>query len=195
MRFRVHLQVRYTRAADFFVDYVENLSKGGLFIIGADHLVPLMRISVDIDLPGYGSYTVLAQVAHVLTSELAGSQGRRSGAGVTITKAPPGFEAALETYLHRLEQRRARAVLVANLDHLRQLAAAGYQARSLPPPDKVAAAIATCDLPVIGVAPPRAQLMQYRELLQAAGRAELLVPTDIHHAFEPILALLDERLG
>ena len=87
-RHRVHFQVRYGNAEEFLIEYVENLSVGGLFIRGAFNLEPLSEITVELDLPGYKTFSLRARVAHILTPDAARSANRPAGAGVEIVDQP-----------------------------------------------------------------------------------------------------------
>ena len=110
-RFRVHLSVRYEIAHEFVREYAENLSRDGLFITGAQDLELLQEVAVEIGLPGFQSFRVRAEVAHIFDEEHAAPLGRVAGAGLAITRAPPGFQDALTGYLHRLGKRADATVL------------------------------------------------------------------------------------
>lgn len=130
-RYRVHLQVRYAAAADFVREYAENLSRGGLFLRGGRGLSRRRDVEVDVELPGLGHFRVRAEVAHVIDAEEASRAGRAAGVGLAIVEAPPGFEAAMEAYLGRLERRGEVTLAVIGDEATRLLAEAGYKVERL----------------------------------------------------------------
>ena len=81
------------------------------------------EVSIELDLPGQGSFTVLAVVAHVTDR----------GAGLQIKSGPPGFKEALAAYLLRLGRRSGVTVFV-DLEPWREaIAEAGYRVAPIPP--------------------------------------------------------------
>ena len=76
--------VRYTNAEQFVADYVENLSAGGLFIVGANQLPLFTETDVHIELPGQGSWNVRAKSVFIIDPTAARTTGRKPGAGFTI---------------------------------------------------------------------------------------------------------------
>src|SRR4051812_34914647 len=101
-RFAVHLAVKYATAAEFVADYIENLSAGGLFIAGAQHLKLHDLVDVVLDLPGHGQWRVVGKAVFLLDPETARRAGRKPGVGLEIVTKPPGFDDALVGYLFRL---------------------------------------------------------------------------------------------
>jgi Tfp pilus assembly protein PilZ len=193
-RYRVHLQVRYGVAKDFVVEYAENLSKGGLFIAGAQALAPLQEVTVEIELPGYGRFRVVGEIAHVMDAETAERFGRTAGAGLAITKAPEGFDEALGSYLHRLGSRADHLVLVGDEAYGPPLRDAGYQVEPAPAPEAVAALIARSDIGVIGLVVPRAAVERYAAAAAAAGAGDIVIGVDEPPAMEKVLLRLDAEL-
>jgi hypothetical protein len=193
-RYRVHLAVRFGVAHDFVVEYAENLCKGGVFVAGAHRLEALQEITLQLALPGYGEFTVVAQVAHVLSVEQAEKKGRKPGAGLAIISAPPEFNDALSSYLLRLGRRADVCVLAVDDACGLVLAAAGYKVKPAPEPSQLAAAIARADAPVIGVVAPRARLSAYERAAAAAGAGNIVVAMDSLDEADAVLTRLDEEL-
>lgn len=193
-RYRVHLSVRYSQAVDFVTEYAENLSHGGLFVKGAGGLKPLQEVGVEITLPGYGTYEVGAEVAHVLDAETASQIGRSPGVGLAITRRPEGFDQALAAYLQRLGRRADVMVMVDDESSALLLAAAGFQVVEAPAPDQLVAAIAHAEIPVAAVVVGRARQLVYQEAARAAGAGDIVFPMDSPAEFEQLLVRLDAEL-
>jgi hypothetical protein len=193
-RYRVFLSVRYEVAADFVREFAENLSRGGMFIRGARGLSRRRDVTVAIELPGYGSYEVRAEVAHVIGEERAREHGRSAGAGLSIVETPDGFNEALSGYLLRLSRRGDSIVLAAEEEAARLLHAAGYQVRAVSSPERLGALIDGCELPLVGVVVPGARLAEFAAAAQGTQAAELLVPIEAEHRIDDVLVRLDRRL-
>ncbi len=193
-RYPVQLAVRYGVASEFIKRHAENLSMGGLFIRGAQELVPEQKVIVEVDLPGYGSFKVSAVVAHVVTPEQAARAGRTPGAGLRMTELPRRFDDAIGGYLRRLELRAKRVVLVAKKPIAMVLAGAGYQTQLAPAPSEVVAAIAHAPDPVIGVIVSSADVAAYAEAAKKAGAGDIVVAMDRVEDAGRVLGLLDEEL-
>lgn len=191
-RFGVRLAVRYTNAAQFVNDYVENLSQGGLFLAGA-HQLPLgAETEVQIELPGQGSWTVRARSVFVVDVEAAARTGRPAGAGMTITGKPPGFDDALLGYLLRLGRRRDHAIMVGDVPGIASIRDAGYRVLPLVSTDDAARAVAD-DAALVAIVVPPAQLQPYRARLDARGK-ELVVAAETAEDVLDILARIDSLL-
>ncbi|MFH0903413.1 MAG: PilZ domain-containing protein [Pseudomonadota bacterium] len=193
-RYKVHLQVRYGSAMDFVEEYAENLSRGGLFVAGAQSLSPRQEVTIEICLPGAGAFRIKAEVAHILGEEAARTLGRRPGAGLAITDAPPGFADELSRYLMRLGRRHDTVVIVGDARCSSAIAKAGYQVLPLPPPDELTAAIARCEQQVVAVLVPQTEVAFYAPVASIVGADDLLFVVDPSAAVDDILARLDERL-
>lgn len=193
-RYRVFLSVRYEVAADFVREFAENLSRGGMFIRGARGLARRRDVVVEIDLPGYGLYQVSAEVAHVISDEMAQEHGRTAGAGLAIRESPEGFEAALSGYLVRLSRRADSIVLVADEEAARLLHAAGYQVRAVSSPERLGALIEGCEQPLVGVVVPDQRMSEFAEAVRGTETAELLVPMEGERRIDEVLVRLDRRL-
>ncbi len=187
-RWRVHLTVRYERAADFVTEYAENLSYGGVFVRDADKLEPLSELTLAIDLPGVETYHVTAKVAHVLTAEMAAAAGCNPGAGLELVNTPPGFSDALSDYLLRLGRRREMGVLVDSELCCRALADSGYNAMQLPPADQLASSIASSKVPIVALVVERGRLAEFSNVTNSV--IEYAGPDDL----DEIIRKLDERL-
>jgi len=186
--------VRFARAREFVTEYAENLSKGGLFVKGAQDLEALQVVEVDIALPGYGNFRVKAEVAHLIDAESAVSFGRSAGAGLAITERPDGFDEALSLYLQRLGRRADAMVMVASETFGLLLAAAGFQVRAVPVAGEVVAAIARAPVPVIGVVVPHDQVTEYERTVAMAGAGDIVIGMGSADDFDEVLVRLDEEL-
>ncbi len=181
-------------AADFIRELAENLGRGGLFIRGGRGLTRRRDVVVEIDLPGYGVYQVGAEVAHVISEEMAAAHGRTAGAGLAICDRPDGFDLALTGYLDRLSRRADSLVLAAGEEAGRLLHAAGYQVRSLSSPELLGALVSGCELPLVGVVVPGARLPEFVAAARGTPAAELLVPLEARRRIDEVLVRLDRRL-
>jgi hypothetical protein len=149
-RHRVHLSVRYSVATEFVREYAENLSHGGLFVTGTGFM-SLQEVEVELEMPGAGRFRVTAEVAHIITEEAGAAIGHRPGAGLAITKSPPGFKDALTSYLHRLGRRADKVVMTSHEGIAKLMGDAGYRVVQAPPPDGLVEAMATAEDAVIAV--------------------------------------------
>lgn len=193
-RYRVFLSVRYDTADEFVRDYAENLSRGGLFVRGARGLARRRDVSVELELPGYGTYRLQAEVVHVIGDGKAQEHDRQAGAGLAIREAPAGFEEALSGYLIRLSRRSESLILVGCNDECsRLLGAAGYQVEPFEQPDDIDRAIDRKDVSLIGVVAPEAQIHQLRRQVRDTAQ-NLLVTMDDSAQLESALVELDRRL-
>ena len=192
-RFRVFLSVRYEVAADFVREFAENLSHGGMFIRGARGLARRRDVVVELDLPGYGVFELMAEVAHVVSDQVAAEQGRTAGAGLAIRESPEGFDEALSGYLTRLA-RRADSIVLAEGDAARMLQAAGYQVRPIESPERLGAQVDGCERSLVGVVVPDGRMAEFAEAARGTHAAELLVPMQPDRRIDDVLAMLDRRL-
>lgn len=193
-RYRVNFAVRFSQARDFVQQYAENLSIGGVFVQGAHQLQPGEQVRVELDLPGYGTFVVMAEVSHVMTPEAAHETGRVPGAGLALKECPAGFTEAMRTYLLRLGQRRDYKIWATDSQLVTMLDEGGYRAEGAPPAERVVEAVSRLDLPLLGVVVPFAQVQPYRDALAVVGGAGLLVELNGTDQFDELLRLLDERL-
>jgi hypothetical protein len=175
-------------------EFAENLSRGGMFIRGARGLARRRDVQVEIDLPGYGRYQVMAEVAHIIGDELAREHGRTAGAGLSIRETPAGFDEALSGYLLRLARRADSIVLAAEEGTARLLHAAGYQVRAMSSADRLEALVEGCELPLVGVVVPDHRMAEFAAAARGSKAAELLVPIEAGRRIDEVLVRLDRRL-
>ncbi len=190
----MHLSVRYESAREFVVEYAENLSSGGLFIRGNTKLKPLQQVPVQIELPAFDKFLITAEVAHILTPELAAACGRAPGVGLSIIKTPTGFDDALATYLVRLGKRPDYCVLVADPECRRLMSEAGYKTGSVPAPTELLAVIARTETPIAGVVVSRAQEAEYKQVAAKAGDPNLVYVLDYLEELDELLGQLDDSI-
>lgn len=193
-RYLVHLGVRFVEARDYVIEYAENLSQGGLFVAGAQHLSPLEEVKIRVDLPGFGSFDVTCRVAHTLSEERAAKLGRRAGAGFAIMSAPEGFEKALSQYLLILGRRRDATVVVADAEAGELLAAAGYRVERPADPQSLAAMAASMPTP-LAVVVPQAAAPAYRAALATTSMGDLVVAVGDEGPTDALLNALDQRIA
>jgi len=195
-RARVHLEVRFKTAAEFVTEYAENLSVGGLFVRGEYDVERLESVGVDLTLPGPETFSLGAQVMHIIDADDAVRLGRQPGVGLAISERPPGFTESLQAYLRKLGSRRDVSVLASEETARTLLDAAGFGTTEAVPPEDIVAAIARSDVPIIAVIVPTATADAYREALAAAGGEELLFGVDLCDELDldPLIALLDARM-
>jgi len=193
-RYRVHLSVRYGTALDFVVEYADNLSKGGMFVRGAQDMDLRQEVDVDIELPGFDTFRVTAEVVHVLDGETAAALGRKPGAGMTIKKGPPGFDKALSDYLERLGRRKDRVIFASEEQFMKWLEGAGFRALPAPSPSQLSRSVAQSGPPVIAVLVSRELEQEYLAAIEK-GRLRINVyGIDFVEELEDLLPRLDELM-
>jgi hypothetical protein len=192
-RYGVRLAVRYANAEQFVSDYVENLSVGGLFIVGANQLPLFTETEVQIELPGQGSWTVRAKSVFLVDAVAAEASGRKAGAGMEILDKPPGFDDALLGYLLRLGQRRDHSIMVGAVPGVRLIEDAGYRVIGLEPP-QIAAALADDPLvKLVGVLVPPERVQEYRDGIGSRGN-DLVYAVKSETEIADFLARIDSLL-
>lgn len=197
-RYPVRLAVRYASAQDYVQEYAENLSEGGLFIGGAQHLEALDVVNIHVELPGFGTYEVETRVAHVMSDERSAETGRRAGAGLAIMDAPPGFREALSEYLILLGKRHDAVVFVVGEGVCREVESAGYRVQQAPPPILISEAVSETRA-VIGLVVPVAEIESYKSALDANDLPDLIIPLDGDSShgtkqLDAVLHALDQRV-
>jgi len=193
-RFQVNFTVRFGMEREFVQEFVENLSTGGFFVRGAHRLEEGEHIVIELDLPGFDTFIVTAEVAHVITPAEASEGGRRPGAGLKIVATPEGFDAAMRAYLVRLKRRRDHLAFVGS-DEIRQLVSrAGYQVRPLPAPNALPTMLRTIQTRVVAVLVSRSLYGPYATTLEKAGMANILHTIDYSEEFDDILRVMDLSL-
>ncbi len=193
-RYRVHLSVRFETALDFVTEYAENLSRGGLFVRGAHHLELNREVPIQMEVPGYPSFKVIARVAHIITPEIAESLKRKPGAGLHIVRGPKGFQQAIRTYLTRLGRRRDRAVLGSDHHIASSLENAGYQTKLVASAKDLVLAVEESQVDVLGVVVQRSAEMQYAKAAGVLGRTEFVYGVDYLEEVDELLPVFDEKL-
>lgn len=194
-RYLVNLAVRYSSAQRYVEEYADNLSQGGLFVAGAQHhLEPMQEVTVEIQLPGHGSYAVEARVAYVLDHRGATEAGRAPGAGLAIVSAPAGFQEVLSKYLMVLGRRKDVYVLVESEEARDVLSAAGFRVATAPPAERVTFAL--LDTPrVIGVVVSPHQRSAYEAALHAEDLpVDLVMVAEEGRSGYELLDELDRRV-
>jgi hypothetical protein len=183
-RLKVHLRVAYKRGDKLVEKYADNISAGGLFVNAAEGLAQRDVIALEIELPKHGLFKVNAEVMHVSSA----------GAGLQLKAPPAVFATALAAYLKRLEQRVDSKVFV-DADPWRRLCSdAGYRVMPLPGPHAMIGVIG--DDSAIGVLAPAEIAEAYKSALGFLGHdGAIVIAVDTQRPVEPVLALLDDRLG
>ncbi len=149
----------------------------------AQGLVMRDEVTVDIDLPGYGTYSVIAEVAHVSAA----------GAGLHIKAGPPGFQQALTAYLLRLGMRTHATVFVDHEPWRAVVREAGYGVQPLPPPSRLVELIG--DATAVGILAPADIAEQYRNALGFLGEdGTLVIAVHADQAVGEVLTALDAKL-
>jgi hypothetical protein len=187
-RHEVHIQVRFDDARDFVTQHAENLSSGGLFVVGAHELEPGSRQSVEVELPRWGTFRVEARVAHLVPP----GTDRSPGAGLEIIDPPPGFDEAIRAYLLQLGRRKDFVVLSDSDDARALFERAGFVSELVPRPSELLAAIARRREPVLAVVVARDLEEAYRAVSREAGDGDLVVAYERGDNLRDLLPRLDE---
>lgn len=195
-RYRVHLSVRFDKAMDFVSEYAENLSRGGLFVRGAHHLELNREVPIQMEVPGYPPFKVIARVAHLITPQMAEAMGRKPGAGFHIVRGPKGFHDAIRNYLGRLGRRRDRGVLGGDHHIASALEAAGYRTQLVASAADLAPAVGEMEAqaPVLGVVVSRTSQEAYSQAAHVLGRAGFVHGVDYLGEVDELLPVFDEML-
>lgn len=183
------LAVRFVKAAEFVMEYAENLSAGGLFVRQAHKLEALSEVTVEIELAGFETFQVKARVAHVLGEEMAAKMGRQPGAGLQLVDVPPGFEAALTSYLARLGKRRDYLLLAEDPNCVSMLSEAGFRVEDTDI-DRVIEKSLGADT-ILAVVVPKSTAAGYREMLAVSPKTVPVIGCHCQVDEEPLLAELD----
>lgn len=188
-RYRVVLSAK----SDNVEHYVENLSRGGLYLRGLERLEPGDDVDVELELPGSYCYSIKCRVAYVLADPAATACGRRPGAGLQIVQSDPGFDDALEYFLHQLGRRSDFVVMASDPECRRMIQEAGYQAIPAPPPELLIEAVARSESPVLGVVVTRSQQQAYLAAAQAGGDPSLVHAIDYLEELDEAMSRFDVR--
>lgn len=193
-RFRVSVAVRFASAHDFVEEYAENLSRGGIFVPGAEHLQVRDTVQIEIDLPGFRTFQVIAEVAHVLSKEAAARVGRRAGAGLAVKEAPADFKDALTAYLVRLGGRRDAVVYSAPGPLADTLAEAGFTVEALVEPVEILERIAASTRLVVGVMVPAEAQPTYLAMLEGTIWEGVVMQVTAQTTFAAVIHDLDQAV-
>ena len=193
-RYATRLVVRYNKAAEFVVQYTENLSIGGVFVAGARDIELLQEIDVEIELPGQPTWRVRAKAVFVVDEATAATQGRVAGVGMEITRKPPGFEDALLGYLLRLGRRRDFAVMVGGVPGADRIADAGYRTLPLEDVSTFVNALVNASVPIIGVVVPPSSFAVYEALARTNGAGDIVFVASSVDDVVDIVARIDSLL-
>ncbi len=104
VRFPVRIRIRYRTADQFFQDYVQNISIGGIFVETARPLSEGTKLAVEFSLPGMKA-PILADgvvVHQVICNRGSGTSG--SGMGIRFSELDKKSKRILEEYVRRNEE-------------------------------------------------------------------------------------------
>ncbi len=193
-RYRVHLTVRFETALEFVTEYAENLSHGGLFVRGAHHLELNREVPVQMEVPGYPPFKVVARVAHILTPEIAEALKRKAGAGFHIVRGPRGFQEAIRTYLTRLGRRRDCGVLAGDHHIAGALEAAGYRTQIVPTAQDLVLAMEEMEVKGLGVVVRHSARFEYAQAAGVLGETDFVYGIENLEEVDELLPVFDEKL-
>ncbi len=193
-RFRVHLTVRFETALEFVTEYAENLSHGGLFVRGAHHLELNREVPVQMEVPGYPPFKVVARVAHILTPEIAEALKRKAGAGFHIVRGPRGFQEAIRTYLTRLGRRRDCGVLAGDHHIAGALEGAGYRTQIVPTAQDLVLAMEEMEVKRLGVVVRNTARFEYARAAEVLGETDFVYGIENLEEVDKLLPVFDEKL-
>jgi Tfp pilus assembly protein PilZ len=193
-RYRVHLSVRFQTALEFVTEYAENLSHGGLFVRGAHHLEFNREVPIQLEVPGYPPFKVVARVAHILTPEIAEALKRKPGAGLHIVRGPRGFQEAIRLYLTRLGRRRDRGVLAGDHQIASALEAAGYRTQIVPTPQDLVLAVEEMEERTLGVVVLHTSKDGYARAAEVLGKTDFVYGVESLEEVDELLPVFDEML-
>ena len=183
------LAVRFVSAADFVIEYAENLSAGGLFVRQAHGLEPLSEVTVQIELAGFDTFKVKAKVAHIMDEAMAARLGRSPGAGLQLIDVPPSFTKALSGYLARLGRRRDFLILAEDAACVGMLGEAGFRVDNTDLGRVVEQALS--ESTVLAVVVGKGSAAAFRDALSIAPKTVSVIGCHCVVDEEPLLAELD----
>ncbi|MCB0308780.1 MAG: PilZ domain-containing protein [Bdellovibrionales bacterium] len=106
-RFDVYHRVRFGSKDEFLVEYMENLSRGGMYLATSVPLEPGAMIRAEIEIEGIGEpIPIEGKVAYKLDADEAYKVGRTKGVGVQFVNLSSNAKAKLDHYIKRLETHR-----------------------------------------------------------------------------------------
>jgi uncharacterized protein (TIGR02266 family) len=103
VRYAVRIRIRYRTADQFFQDYVQNISMGGIFVETTKPLSEGTRLSVEFSLPGM---RVPISADGVVVHRLSGNRGSDAsgnGMGIRFSELDEKSKRLLEEYVRRSE--------------------------------------------------------------------------------------------
>lgn len=159
----VALTVRYRSAEEFVTDYVDNLSRGGLFLAGTCELDMLHELDVELVVEG-ATHQLRARPVYLNPA------GDRPGVGMEITYKPAGFAAAMRDHLLRLGKRREVAVMIGDVPNGDRFAAAGFKLIPLEPPETLIEALSHALVPVIALVVRQHERDAYAAIAKSGGK-------------------------
>jgi Tfp pilus assembly protein PilZ len=190
-RKRAHLKVAYRTAREFVTQYAEYLSVGGMFVKDATGLALHDEVTVEVELPGHGTFMLVAEVMRVVGQHDPGLLA--AGVGLQIRPGTAGFATAVEAYLACLGHRKNTRVLVELEPWRQRISDAGYQVLPLTPPTRLVTLLDGSG--PIGIVVPDELAAAYASELAFLGETRsTVVPVHPKLPLAPLLAWLDDKL-
>ena len=190
-RRRAQLKVVYRTSREFVTQYADYLSAGGMFVKDATGLVREEEVEVEVELPGHGTYTLVAEVMHVVPPNDPGLLP--AGVGLQLRPDSNGFATAVDAYLLRLGHRGKTRVLVELEPWRQQLVDAGYVVRPLVPVNRLVSLLDGSG--PIGIVVASQDAAAYSTELRFLGETRsTVVAMHPKLPFGPLLTWLDDRL-
>ncbi len=185
-RFRVHFPVCYEVDGVPFLETIENVSQGGLFIRTARGLKVGAVIDLHLDLPGFGACSATARVVHR-------RKGASPGAGLRFESTHDITE-NLWDYLFVLSSRADYAVLVTDPRWCNPLIEAGYNVLEAFDPTLVSGVLAASARRVVGVQVSTGTRGRITVEADKVDAAQLVQCMDSMRDFENMLTVLDHNI-
>ena len=102
-RVPVRIRIQYRVADQFFTDYIQNLSLGGIFVETTDPLPVHTALKVQFSLPSLEK-PIVADGVVVHRVEISGGKSRAaSGMGIRFSQLDEGSKRTLEAYIQKLQ--------------------------------------------------------------------------------------------
>lgn len=100
LRIQTRVKVEFKTFDQFYQEYTNNLSKGGIFIKTDKALAPQTVIEINLILPGLDQpLALVGEVVHVIDPETAKARGWDPGIGVHFIDFEEGGQQLLEEYI------------------------------------------------------------------------------------------------
>ena len=171
--------------------YAEYLSVGGMFVKDATGLALHDEVTVEVELPGHGTFMLVAEVMRVVKHDDPGLMA--AGAGLQIRPGTAGFATAVEAYLACLGHRKNTRVLVELEPWRQRISDAGYQVLPLTPPTRLVKLLDGSG-PIGIVVPDELAAVYSAELSFLGETRSQVIPVHPKLPLEPLLAWLDDKL-